>query len=290
VSLALPGSILDNAQSPELRTYLAGQIARALAVFNVDEVVIFDESGKAKSESNSGLNRKSDPNILLARILQYLECPQYLRKNFFPKHSDLQYAGLLNPLDTPHHMKVDDDMPYREGVVLDRPVKKGSGSFVNVGMRKEVRIDKSIKPGVRVTVKMEDTSGTKFYTGMVVSPSAPRTKEGLYWGYSVRLASSFGAIFTQSPYKEGYDITIGTSERGTSVDDLELSNFRYSTKNVTNDFQIKLCTLIIQYYNYYLSGTVIIDTLMVCRSITKSKLQCCYSILNSLYTHFLYHR
>lgn len=56
-------------------------------------------------------------------------------------------------------MKVDDDMPYREGVVLDRPVKNGSGSFVNVGMRKEVRIDKSIKPGVRVTVKMEDTSG-----------------------------------------------------------------------------------------------------------------------------------
>ena len=56
-------------------------------------------------------------------------------------------------------MKVDDDMPYREGVVLDRPVKKGSGSFVNVGMQKEVRIDKSIKPGVRVTVKMEDTSG-----------------------------------------------------------------------------------------------------------------------------------
>lgn len=71
------------------------QIARALAVFNVDEVVIFDESGKAKSESNSGLNRKSDPNILLARILQYLECPQYLRKNFFPKHSDLQYAGTI---------------------------------------------------------------------------------------------------------------------------------------------------------------------------------------------------
>ena len=26
VSLALPGSILDNAQSPELRTYLAGQV------------------------------------------------------------------------------------------------------------------------------------------------------------------------------------------------------------------------------------------------------------------------
>lgn len=35
VSIALPGSILDNAQSPELRTYLAGQIARAAVVFQV---------------------------------------------------------------------------------------------------------------------------------------------------------------------------------------------------------------------------------------------------------------
>ena len=68
---------------------------------------------------------------------------------------------------------------------------------------------------------------------MVVSPSAPRTEQGLYWGYSVRLAPSFGAVFTQSPYEEGYDISIGTSERGSSVDDLELPNFRYSTKNVT---------------------------------------------------------
>lgn len=87
-------------------------------------------------------------------------------------------------------------------------------------------------------------TGTKFYTGTVVSPSTPRTEEGLYWGYSVRLASSFGAVFTQSPYKEGYDITIGTSERGTSVDALELPNFRYRTKNVTNNFQIKLRILI----------------------------------------------
>ena len=45
ISLALPGSIIDNAQSAELRTSLAGQIARAAAVFNIDEVVVFNEQG-----------------------------------------------------------------------------------------------------------------------------------------------------------------------------------------------------------------------------------------------------
>lgn len=46
LSVALPGSILNNAQSPELRTYLAGQIGRACAIFCVDEIVVFDETGE----------------------------------------------------------------------------------------------------------------------------------------------------------------------------------------------------------------------------------------------------
>ena len=67
-----------------------------MVIYNVDEVIVFNESGKADgSASFKGSTKASDPNILLARILQYLECPQYLRKNFFPKHPDLQYAGSL---------------------------------------------------------------------------------------------------------------------------------------------------------------------------------------------------
>lgn len=51
-------------------------------------------------------------------------------------HSSLRLAGLLNPLDAPHHMRAEDECPFREGVVLDRTVKKGAGSFVDVGKRK----------------------------------------------------------------------------------------------------------------------------------------------------------
>lgn len=57
---------------------------------------------------------------------------------YFPLSISLLCAvlGLLNPLDSPHHMRVDEDSEYREGVVLDRPTKPGRGSFVNCGMRK----------------------------------------------------------------------------------------------------------------------------------------------------------
>jgi predicted SPOUT superfamily RNA methylase MTH1 len=67
----------------------------------------------------------------------------------------ISFAGILNPLDSPHHMRADMASPYREGVVLDKPVKEGKGSFVNVGLLKEIRIDKHLKPGIRVTVKLD---------------------------------------------------------------------------------------------------------------------------------------
>ena len=41
VTVALPGSIVDSAQTHELRSYLVGQVARACAIFNVDEIVLF---------------------------------------------------------------------------------------------------------------------------------------------------------------------------------------------------------------------------------------------------------
>lgn len=79
----------------------------------------------------------SDPQIFMARILQYCECPQYLRKHFFPIHSDLQFTGLLAPIDAPHHVRADDRCKYREGVVLQQQptTTTTDGSLVNCGIR-----------------------------------------------------------------------------------------------------------------------------------------------------------
>lgn len=122
LSIAVPGSIMENAQSEELRTYLAGQIARAACIFNVDEVIVFDDLGASNGkrsridtmESSDGETENVRHCCLqLARILQYLECPQYLRKFFFPIHRDLKYTGLLNPLDAPHHLRQQNDFIFR---------------------------------------------------------------------------------------------------------------------------------------------------------------------------------
>ena len=207
VSIALPGSILDNAQSLELRAYLAGQVARAAAVFNVDEIVIFDEMNRtSQSTEFSGLMKSGQGDKQLFHILQYLECPQYLRKSFFPKHPDLAHAGLLNPLDTPHHLRESDRSLYREGVVLKKPVKDGGGSYADIGLRqiggsvKECLLNMTVPEGQRVTVKLDDQPGEKkSVRGTVVSPNEPRENAGIYWGYVVRRAGCVSEVLTGCP-------------------------------------------------------------------------------------------
>lgn len=120
ISIAVPGSILDNAQSEELRTYLAGQIARAACIFKVDEIIVFDDANgenpaKRVKNSSAWSSNESETKccVQLARILQYLECPQYLRKFFFPLHNDLKFTGLLNPLDAPHHLRQQSEFVFR---------------------------------------------------------------------------------------------------------------------------------------------------------------------------------
>ncbi|XP_041970775.1 putative methyltransferase C9orf114 [Aricia agestis] len=235
ISIAVPGSILENAQSPELRTYLAGQIARAACVFCVDEIIVYDDMGeklntkKSKLESMDGITVARKSCVQLARILQYLECPQYLRKHFFPLHKDLEFAGLLNPLDAPHHLRTSNDFKFREGITMNKKVKPGKGSQVNVGLLKDVSTDKLLNPGIRVTVRMLPVvEGSKKLKGQIVSLQTPRAETGVYWGYTVRIANTLGQVFTQCPYKEGYDMTIGTSDRGTSIDEISEKDIKYN--------------------------------------------------------------
>ncbi|XP_076762687.1 28S rRNA (uridine-N(3))-methyltransferase [Xylocopa sonorina] len=234
VSVAVPGSILDNAQSPELRTYLAGQIARAACIYKIDEIVVFDDKGevieteKKKVKNDEVLGEGRVGCLQLARILQYLECPQYLRKYFFPIHKDLQYAGVLNPVDAPHHLRQQDVSVYREGVVTNKPVKPGNGSHVNVGLLNDICVDKVLTTGLRVTVKIpKDQSNPKKLKGFVVPPDVPRSDTGIYWGYSVRLAKNLTEVLAQCPYKDGYDLTIGTSDKGNSIDDIKSKGINY---------------------------------------------------------------
>ena len=216
LSILLPSSIVDNAQSKELRTYLIGQLARTIGIFKISEVIIFHD--KLKENSTDYLN-------FFVKNIQYLETPQYLRKTLFPMSEDLHNSGLMNPLDASHHLRIDEWCPYREGCVLNRPVS-GDYSWVNIGLRKDCKINRKLPEKTRVTVKLNEKSfkdKCKFYTGTAVSLREPFEKAGIYWGYVVRVCEKWDEIFNDSIYGEKYDFVIGTSDKG---ENYQKANFK----------------------------------------------------------------
>lgn len=51
----------------------------------------------------------------------------------------------------------------------------------------------------------------------LVPPSTPTSELGYAWGYNVRQAASISKVLLECPYEGGYDLTMGTSERGQDI-------------------------------------------------------------------------
>lgn len=221
MSVAIPASLIHNAKAKlELRTYLAGEIARALSVFCVDEVVIFDDGDMPESDySRRPPNPKSTkstamshPGHFLQHILSYMETPPFLRKRLFPFHENLEKAGILQSLDIPSHLRANEWCEYREGIST-RIVPQGT--YVDCGLQNQQLVKGvEIPLDTRVTLKLTKQNSSE---AVAASPLAPREDAGYYWGYVIREAASLSTVFTECGYEGGYDLSIGTSERGNSV-------------------------------------------------------------------------
>lgn len=155
ISIAVPISIIDSCLSLELQTILVGEIARISTVFQVNEIIVYND--KIKSSNDIGTKTK-DPSSFFMRVLQYIETPLYLRKALFPVHPDLKYAGLLSPLYAPHHLDNKTWCKYREGITVSRPIPTGlTGTYVNIGLMRDAFVDKVLKPSIRVTLELDSS-------------------------------------------------------------------------------------------------------------------------------------
>lgn len=65
----------------------------------------------------------------------HLICFLGRNRALIPMHPSLRFAGILPPLDAPHHLRATEWSVYREGVVQDLDIKEGR-SFVDVGLEK----------------------------------------------------------------------------------------------------------------------------------------------------------
>ena len=121
---------------------------------------------------------------------------------------DLQFAGILPPLRTPHHplsgktrdLKVGE---YREGVVLS---KAKEGLLVDIGVEQPAVLrETQYAVGDRLTLQIVNVGGR------VEVQTANRDDVPLYWGYRVRVEKrSFGQFVTD----DEFDLTIATAKLG----------------------------------------------------------------------------
>ncbi|XP_042211714.1 putative methyltransferase C9orf114 isoform X2 [Homarus americanus] len=228
ISIAVPASILEETCiKDELRTYVVGQLARAANIYSVDEIVVYDDGCWRKKYSAGTSSVSRELMEMMQMLLEYQECPQYLRKHLFKFHHYLRSVGVLNALNCPHHLRFNQWCEYREGVVLERGSKLMS--FVDVGLATNVSIDQKLEPGLRVTVKLPpEAREMRKPFGTVVSPDEPRVEAGYYWGYRVRVAHSLTEVLTGSRFPDGYDLLIGTSDKGEDIKKTEYPTFSHA--------------------------------------------------------------
>jgi len=202
LSVLLPTSIVADAPNLQQKTIKVGLIGRALAIFRVGNVILYDDDDPRTRD-------QAAESKLVATLLRYIETPQYLRKLLFPRERDLRYAGLLPPLRTPHHPLGDERMKlgdYREAVVI-RTEKQGS--ILEIGLREKGIIDERLKVGQRLTVRLSERLGKD----RVAVTRAAREQVDEYWGYEVSPARNLADALKDSKA----DYIIGTSRYGKNL-------------------------------------------------------------------------
>ncbi len=218
-SIAIPGSVVSDVPHPREKTLKIGLIARAAAVFCVDEIILFPDF--------QGVSQRREMSQI-ATILSYIETPQYLKKRLFKIRPELRYAGILPPLRTPHHPlsnRVKDLVvgEYREGVVVS---SKADGSLVDIGLERPI-----LSPSTQIPL---DTRITIRITEIGEDPKAVLAKREeiqTYWGYQVTVLKEKLGHFLN---KHRFDLVIATSRHGNKIIDLmdELSTRSKKSRNI----------------------------------------------------------
>lgn len=197
LSIAIPSSSLINEKDEKIKTFKVGLIARAAAVFRVEEIVIYYDP-------------KLDESKFISQILEYLNTPQYLRKKIFPLRSELKYAGVLQPLHIPSHrakhLKIGE---IREGVV--RRVTDGK-CWVDVGVDALALMNSESEMGARLTVRVCSKKP------LVVEEAEPEE----YWGYSVKIENLSKVLERKNPVITSRRCRCASPERIAELEQLTL--------------------------------------------------------------------
>lgn len=224
LSLCIPSTCISSSscRSQQHATHVLHQISRAATLYGATEIIVYDiplESSPDKpkkvvfeeNEAKVGPASSRD-SIRAAELLQYFVTPSYLRNSVFDDSKPFQYAKKLpKPPGLPF---LNQKGRFLEGLTVGSKVIKSckkkskkskqldeSTEYVNVGLDEMLKLEERLPVNKRVTVDVRSRKTVKD----VYSNDKPFSCET--FGYRVRMASSFGRIFTESIFADGYSFT-----------------------------------------------------------------------------------
>ena len=214
LKVALPDTSLADSTNLRKKTAKAGRIARAIAVFRVEEVVVYTTGHLPPSKI-----RDAD---LLVKILRFLDTPQYLRRRIFPKSPSLQYTGTLPPLRTRSHPLQSAISDLSEGSV--RWGVQVRPNQIDLGFDKLIDYPEMVSERDPTLFRVVSTSPK------IVLEIIERSDVPAYWGFE---ASRIGGLVNLLKQSEG-TTRIGFSRKAPSFKNLEedLSSTISNTKSV----------------------------------------------------------
>ncbi|MEM1958584.1 MAG: putative RNA uridine N3 methyltransferase [Candidatus Nitrosocaldus sp.] len=210
LSVAIPDSSLADESILREKSVKAARIARILALFGVESVLIYRDTSADYSRDG----------MLLRLVLEFMDTPQYLRKRLYGRMRELRYAGLFPPLKAPHHkpyvrmdeVKVDD---VRQGVVIAR---RKNGYYVDVGLDEPILLEHADKVKVNDKVSVVFTSP---YPDLRCRLAREGEIKG-YWGYRVRYAGTASDLLKSCSKKKSEEsLAIITSKLGRPAREIE---------------------------------------------------------------------
>ena len=175
-AILIPSSLTMESRDLRVRTLKVGLIARAAAVFRVNQIVIYKDV-------------EFDDSRFISMVLRYMDTPQYLRRLLIPRREELRHVGILPPLRTPHHpinsktsaLKIGE---YRVGAVVES-VGSDGGVWVEIGVDRPIplRTDEKFEAGKRLSVRI-------FSLDPLAAEPVGQKEIPLYWGYETEVVGS----------------------------------------------------------------------------------------------------
>ena len=201
LSIFVPNSFLAESKDSKIRTYKVGLIGRYAALFRANNIVIYNDNSDGGSR---------DDALYMKTILEYMDTPQYLRKQVFPITPELKNVGILPPLRTPHH-PVSDELntgDFRQGLTKKR-VRKGT--MVDIGVDRLALCKEKLSVNKVLSFRIE-----KLGKEILIEPDEP---ESVYWGYDT-ITSDRNLYDSITMMKNKPDLVIGTSKYAPNINSI----------------------------------------------------------------------